>query len=60
MFNYFFKWRRYPAYLAGKKTAEPKPETDACGEYQYDAITHEDFVYALSEFDSLLDVSEND
>lgn len=60
VFNYFFKWRRYPAYLARKKTAEPKLETDTRAEYQYDAISHEDFVYALSEFDSLLDISEND
>lgn len=55
VFNYFFKWRRYPAFLAQSKTSEnEKPE------YSYDAIAHEDFVFALSEFDSFVDVSEND
>lgn len=60
VFNYFFKWRRYPAYLARKTTAETKLQSDIPSKYQYDAISHEDFVYALSEFDSLLDISEND
>jgi len=53
-FNYFFKWRRYPAYwqklLAGKK--EVKREEPS--------ITHGDFVYALSQIDSFIDVSEED
>lgn len=53
-FNYFFKWRRYPAYLqkllAGKK--EVKPEEPS--------ITHGDFVYALSQIDSFIDISEED
>ncbi len=57
LFNYLFKWRRYPAYLA--RTKIPKSD-DLTKDYNYNAITHEDFVYALSEFDSLLDVSEND
>jgi CBS domain-containing membrane protein len=53
-FNFFFKWRRYPSYLAQKKPNADKSETS------YGAITHEDFVYALSEFDSYLDISESD
>lgn len=53
-FNFFFRWRRYPSYLAQQKMKADKPETT------YDAITHEDFVYALSEFDSYLDISESD
>ena len=55
-FNYFFKWRRYPVYLAQKYAATNKTiSTDT-----YGAITHEDFVYALSEFESFIDISEND
>jgi hypothetical protein len=52
LFNYPFAWRRYPAYLkraAAKKIAAP-----------VSAIAHEDLVYALSEVDSFIDVSEQD
>ena len=55
-FNYFFKWRRYPVYLALKQAAAENTESDTT----YGAITHEDFVYALSEFESFIDISEND
>ena len=55
-FNYFFEWRRYPAYLAQKQAAASKVKS----ERSYNEITHEDFVYALSEFDSFIDISEND
>ncbi len=55
-FNYLFKWRRYPVYLAQKQTLANKTKTDNTR----DAITHEDFVYALSEFESFIDISEND
>jgi CBS domain-containing membrane protein len=53
-FNYLFKWRRYPAYIAQKKS---KADTT---ENVYGAITHEDFVFALSEFESFIDISESD
>jgi len=56
VFNYFFTWRRYPAYLAQKYAAASKTEPETT----YGAITHEDFVYALSEFESFIDISEND
>jgi CBS domain-containing membrane protein len=56
IFNYFFTWRRYPAYLAQKYAAASKTELETT----YGAITHEDFVYALSEFESFIDISEND
>ena len=53
VFNAFFDWRRYPAWLHARfekrEAAQP-----------YEAISHEDFVYALSEIDSFVDVSEND
>ena len=54
LFNYLFKWRRYPAYLTlknGKSTSvadENRP------------INHADLVYALSEMDSFIDVTEED
>jgi len=56
VFNYFPPWRRYPAYLAHTSTRKNKDKTSN----NYDAISHEDFVFALSEFESFIDVSEND
>lgn len=55
VFNYVFKWRRYPAYLAKKPGARDIEKTN----FSYGAITHEDFVYALSEIESFIDISEN-
>lgn len=56
LFNYAFEWRRYPAYLGrrakAKKAGPPEPA--------YRAIEHADFVYALSQLDSFVDVSEED
>ncbi len=51
-FNALFSWRNYPASLSAKKA---KPEKDA-----YLPIKHEDFVFALSQIDSLVDISEAD
>ncbi len=51
-FNGLFPWRRYPAALV---RAEAVPA--AAG---YAAISHEDFVFALSQLDSYIDVSEED
>jgi CBS domain-containing membrane protein len=56
LFNLLFKWRRYPAYLTRMK-ADSESKTS---EETYAAISHEDFVYALSEFDSFIDISEKD
>lgn len=53
-FNALFPWRRYPAALV-RNTAAPLPV--AAG---YEAISHEDFVYALSQLDSFIDISEED
>jgi len=55
-FNYLFHWRRYPAHLAHKNTNAGKKKS---GSY-YGSISHEDFVFALSEFDSFIDISEDD
>jgi len=51
-FNALFPWRRYPAALV-RGSAAPV----ATG---YEAISHEDFVYALTQMDSFIDVSEED
>ncbi len=59
-FNYFLKWRRYPASQSQKPAAISDASSDQNTEYAYDPISHEDFVYALSEFESYIDISEND
>lgn len=53
-FNALFPWRRYPAYLA-RRTAPALPAIAG-----YEAISHEDFVFALTQMDSFIDVSEED
>lgn len=53
-FNALFPWRRYPAFLA-RRAARTEVGIDG-----YEAISHEDFVYALAELDSFIDVSEED
>lgn len=55
-FNALFPWRRYPAALV--TSARPTPT--AAEAEAYGAISHEDFVYALSQVDSFIDVSEED
>jgi len=52
VFNYVFDWRRYPARLS----AAPPKEVPATA----DEFTHADLVYALSEMDTFMDVSEHD
>lgn len=49
VFNLFFGWRRYPAYLGRPKTPPP-PDTP----------THEEIVEALRSIDSFVDVNEDD
>jgi CBS domain-containing membrane protein len=56
LFNFFFRWRRYPARLAERgKPLAATTESATTG-----PIRHEDLVVALSEIDSFIDVSEND
>lgn len=50
----FFPWRRYPAALGRIRTTVTS-ERNA-----HQAISHEDFVYALSQIDSFIDASEED
>ena len=52
-FNALFSWRRYPAALV-RSVAASTPADD------YQAISHEDFVFALTQMDSFIDVSEED
>jgi CBS-domain-containing membrane protein len=56
LFNFVFEWRRYPAYL---QQLHRKEELEKTGD-EVGGISHEDFVYALSEMDSFIDVSEDD
>ncbi|MBK9956111.1 MAG: HPP family protein [Rhodocyclaceae bacterium] len=53
VFNFLFPWRRYPVFLM-RAMAPARPEPG------YAAISHEDFVYALTQMDSFIDVSEED
>ena len=53
-FNALFPWRRYPAFLM-RTSAAAKPAASG-----YQAIAHEDFVFALTQIDSFIDVSEED
>jgi CBS domain-containing membrane protein len=64
LFNFFFKWRQYPQALyaachARRKRTDTAISSDTRSS-EHDFITHEDFVYALSEIDSLIDISESD
>lgn len=52
LFNALFPWRRYPAYLH----TPPQPEEKVTDR----PILHEDFVYALSQLDTFVDVSEEE
>lgn len=55
VFNYPFDWRRYPTYL--KRYSHEKRQSS---EPVDEAISHADLVYALSEVDSFIDISEQD
>ncbi len=54
-FNALFPWRRYPAYLVRKTAPAPAP-----ADHHYPPIDHADLVYALSQIDSFIDVTEED
>lgn len=56
LFNYLFPWRRYPSYLSTRRAVK----TTIDDEYNRTPIAHADFVYALSQVDSFIDVSEHD
>jgi len=54
VFNGFFKWRRYPVHLHLKAKV---PVSEAM---QYEPVSHEDFVFALSHIDTFVDITEED
>lgn len=56
LFNYPFDWRRYPAYLGRRAKAKKAGPVEPA----YRPIEHADFVYALSQLDSFVDVGEED
>lgn len=62
VFNYPFRWRRYPAALARTAphtaTAGSRPAHPAAGTTPM--FGHADLIYALSRIDSFIDVSEED
>ncbi len=57
VFNYPFSWRRYPAAL---QLTNAVPKQNEAPDEAYPSISHSDFVYALSEIDSFIDVTEQD
>ncbi len=58
IFNSFFEWRQYPTHIHKKKQAiKAGVETTNLG---YAAINHEDFVYALSQIETYVDIDEAD
>jgi len=56
-FNYLFRWRRYPAFLRDREISKQPASPSSSASSQ---IAHEDFVYALSEIDSFIDINEHD
>ena len=57
LFNYPFPWRRYPAALHARVLQEIPPAT---AQPVPPAVDRPDLVYALSEMDTFVDVSEAD
>ena len=60
VFNALFSWRNYPAALKKASPAKPKANSISASENVYPPIKHEDFVYALSQIDSIVDINEDD
>lgn len=55
LFNAPFKHRRYPLWMANLATDHETPEVE-----EKSMIAHSDLVYALSQIDSFIDVTEDD
>ncbi|MBI3771889.1 MAG: HPP family protein [Gammaproteobacteria bacterium] len=53
VFNAFFPWRRYPAFWGREKKHTASAATQ-------ESISHEDFLNALKEINSFVDVTEDD
>jgi CBS-domain-containing membrane protein len=59
-FNYPFAWRRYPQVWWRKPMASEPLAADIPGAGEKCMIPHSDLVYALSQIDTFVDVSEED
>jgi CBS domain-containing membrane protein len=58
-FNYPFAWRRYPQ-IWHRRTVRKTPDAAAPASEEKCMIPHSDLVYALSQIDTFVDVSEED
>lgn len=58
-FNYPFAWRRYPQVWWRRSVAESS-QTGVAGAEEKAMIPHSDLVYALSQIDTFVDISEED
>jgi CBS-domain-containing membrane protein len=54
LFNALFRWRRYPSFLI------PKASGLDSAHKAYAPVDHASFVYALSQMDTFIDVTEDD
>lgn len=59
-FNALFHWRHYPPTLAFGKSEKKTESIAHADDSVYPSINHEDFVYALSQVDTLVDINEDD
>lgn len=59
VFNYPFVWRRYPQ-VWHRKTVAATPDPAHHGAQEKAMIPHSNLVYALSQLDTFIDVSEED
>lgn len=59
IYNYPFGWRRYP-YIWHRKTVSETPGAETPGASEKCMIPHSDLVYALSQIDTFVDVTEED
>ncbi|MBD3820970.1 MAG: HPP family protein [Thiotrichales bacterium] len=54
LFNGLFYWRRYPAYLQQTQKQVPVAHSE------FESLSHQDFIEALKEIDSFVDINEYD
>lgn len=59
-FNYPFAWRRYPQAWWRRPAVCAPAAADSAGSEEKCMIPHSDLVYALSQIDTFVDVSEED
>jgi CBS-domain-containing membrane protein len=59
VFNALFQWRRYPVSMY-KPVSKSDQEMTKTMQRPIPVITHEGFVYALSQIDTFIDVDESD